>query len=153
MFCCHVVNQFLDKNCFTYAGAAEQTDFTTLCIGGNEVNDFNAGFKNFSCRRLVFKGRCRTMNRPVVGCRYFRIVIIHGFAKNVENTSEAAVTNRCRNSTAGIYCFHSTYHAVCGTHCNGADYAVTKVLHGFTNNIYRNIAFFIFDMNCVINSG
>ena len=50
---------------------------------------------------------------------------IDGLSEYVENTSQASVADRCCNSTAGIYCFHSAYHAIGGTHRNGADYAVT----------------------------
>ena len=125
MFCRHVMDQFLDKNGLTYTRTAEEPDLTAFCIRSDEVDDFDAGFKNFGCRRLVFKGRCRTMNRPVVGCRYFCIVIVDGLSEYVENTSQASVADRCCNSTAGIYCFHSAYHAIGGTHRNGADYAVT----------------------------
>ena len=53
------MDQFLDKDGLTYTRTAEEPDLTAFCIRSDEVDDFDAGFKNFGCRRLVFKGRCR----------------------------------------------------------------------------------------------
>ena len=152
MFGRYVVDQFLNQDCFTYACTAEQTDLTAFCVWADQVDDFDAGFENFSCRGLVFEGRCRAMNRPVVRCRYFGRIVIYCLSENVENTSKAAVAYRCCNSTAGVDCFHSTYHAICGAHSYGTDDAVAEVLHGFTDNINRNAGFIIFYMDCVIDS-
>lgn len=77
MFGCDVVDQFLNQDCLAYTCAAEQTDFTTLCVWADKVYDFDACFENFSCRRLVFEGRCLTVNRPVVSCVDFRRVVVY----------------------------------------------------------------------------
>ena len=49
MFGRYVVDQFLNQDCLTYACTAEQTDLTTFCVWADQVDDFDAGFENFSC--------------------------------------------------------------------------------------------------------
>ncbi|MNC07704.1 hypothetical protein D3C75_552600 [compost metagenome] len=43
----NVINQFLDCYCFTYAGTAEEADFTTLSIRCEQVDNFNTCFQDF----------------------------------------------------------------------------------------------------------
>ncbi len=43
----NIVDQFLDQDGFTNAGAAEQSDLTALRIGFDEVNDFDPGVQYF----------------------------------------------------------------------------------------------------------
>ena len=91
------------------------------------------------------------MNRPVVLSFNLCRVVIYCLAEDVENTSEAAVANRNRNSAASVDSLHSTYHAIGGRHSYCTYYAVAEVLHGFADDIYRNAAVVIFDVNRVIN--
>ena len=44
---CDVVDQFLDQNGFAYTGTAEQTNFTPLSVGLNQVNYLDAGQQDF----------------------------------------------------------------------------------------------------------
>ena len=52
MFVGNVGNKFLNKNCFTYTCTAEQTDFTTLCVGADQVNDLDTGLEDLGGRLL-----------------------------------------------------------------------------------------------------
>src|SRR5699024_147176 len=50
-----VVDQFLDKNCFTYSCTTKQTDFSTFDVWSEQVDNFNSCFQNFGISRQVFK--------------------------------------------------------------------------------------------------
>ena len=45
---CYVVDKLLNKNRFTNARTAEQTDFSAFQVRRDKVNDFNSRFKNLS---------------------------------------------------------------------------------------------------------
>ena len=44
---CDVVDQLHDQNGFTDTGPPEQTNFTTLGIGGQQIDNLDAGHQNF----------------------------------------------------------------------------------------------------------
>ena len=48
-----VVDQFLDENGLAHAGAAEQADLAALGIGGQKVDDLDAGDKDRAFGRLI----------------------------------------------------------------------------------------------------
>src|SRR5690606_28514814 len=59
----NIMDQLLHQNGFTYARAAEQTDFTAFGIRRDQVDDLDAGFEDFSLCRELFKLWCITVNR------------------------------------------------------------------------------------------
>ena len=62
----YIGDQFLDQHRFTYAGAAEQTDFTALLIGGQQVDNLDTGLQNLHIRGLVLKAGGLPVNAPVL---------------------------------------------------------------------------------------
>ena len=52
-----VVDQFLDQHRLAHAGAAEQADLAAARIGGDQVDDLDAGDEDLRFRRLVDKAR------------------------------------------------------------------------------------------------
>ena len=64
----HVVNQFLNQNRLADARAAEQTDFSALQKGLDQVDNLNSGFKHFERGGLLVELRSRTVNRIIVSC-------------------------------------------------------------------------------------
>ena len=75
----NVMDKLHNNNGFTYASTAEQTDFTAHCIRSDKVNDFNAGFQNFSSCSLLVKARSRSMNRPVISCFNRSVIMVYSF--------------------------------------------------------------------------
>ncbi len=59
-----VVDQFHDQNRLADAGAAEEADFAAAGVGGEEVDDLDAGLEGFDFGRLLDKLRSRTMDLP-----------------------------------------------------------------------------------------
>ena len=62
----YIGDQLLDQHRFTYAGAAEQTDFTALLIGGQQVDNLDTGLQNLHIRGLVLKAGGLPVNAPVL---------------------------------------------------------------------------------------
>src|SRR5271170_888925 len=60
-----VVNQLLNQNRFAYTSAAEQSDFSSLQKGLDQVDDLNTGFKHFERCCLFIQGWRGSMNRVV----------------------------------------------------------------------------------------
>ena len=104
-----IMNQFHNKDGFTYAGTAEEADFTTLCIRCDKVDDFNPRFQNFRFRRQVVELRRRTMNRPIIISFHFFIYLINRFAEDIKNTPQHAFTDRNANRRARIFSGHTAH--------------------------------------------
>ena len=68
-----VTDKLLNQYGFTYAGTAEQTDFTTLLVRAEKVNDFNTGFQYLCIGGLLCKCRGRSVDgfvRNAFRCRF-----------------------------------------------------------------------------------
>ena len=135
MCSCDIMDKFHNNNGFTYACTAEQTDFTAHCIRSDKVNDFNACFQNFSACCLLVKSRSRTVDRPVVCCFYFRVIMVNSFTENVEDTAQYAGANRYADRSAGIYCFHAANKTIGRAHGNSTDNVIADMLHNFTSKV------------------
>src|SRR5690606_28808658 len=59
----NVVDQFLNKNGLANAGAAEQADLAALCVGCEQIDNLNAGDKDFTVCGLVNEKRRFCVNR------------------------------------------------------------------------------------------
>ena len=88
-----VIDEFHDEYGFSYAGATEQTDFTTLCVRRKQVDDLNAGDQNFRFGRLIDKFRRFRVNRKG---RFIanRTTFINRFANNIHDTTQRFATHR-----------------------------------------------------------
>ena len=96
-----VIDQLFDQDCFADAGATEQTDLAALGIRADQVNDLDAGFKNFRRRHLLLKGRRGAVDAPVlrgIGCG----LIVNRISQQVKHTADAAFADRNRNRASEI---------------------------------------------------
>ena len=82
-----VVDQFLNQNGLADAGAAEQADLAALCIGGQEVDDLDAGDENLGSSRLIGKARRLLMDGAGVGC-LDRPQLVHRLTADVHDAAE-----------------------------------------------------------------
>ena len=70
-----ITDQLLNQHRFSYAGASEQSDLTTLLIRAEQVNDFNSRFQKFRFRRLLLKCRSRPVDRLISNSFRSRFVV------------------------------------------------------------------------------
>ena len=107
VLCGDVTNQLLNQYGFAYAGAAEQTDFTTLLIGAQKVNDLDTCLQNLCLCRLFLKGRSFSVDWKIF-FHLWLFFIVNGLAQHVENTPQRILTNRNRNRRSGCNGVHTT---------------------------------------------
>ena len=87
-----VVDKLLDEYGLTDTGATKQTNFTTLCVGLDEVDDLDARQQNFGCGRKVFKFWGRTVNREAAVGHVHCAEAVDVGSDDVEYTSADLVT-------------------------------------------------------------
>ncbi len=129
-----VVDQFHDQNRLADASAAEQADLTALGVGGQQVNNLNAGLQNFRFRGLVGKGRGVTMDgEQGIGLDGADVVL--RVAHHIHDASQGLVANRDFDGGAGIDHFLATNQTVGTLHGDGAYRALSKMLRHFQHHI------------------
>ena len=64
-----VVDELHDEHGLADAGAAEQADLAALTVGGEQVDDLDAGLEDFDLRALVDEGRRRAVNAAMLAWR------------------------------------------------------------------------------------
>ena len=60
------MNQLLNQDGLTDTGTTEQTNLTTLCIWGKQINNLDTGFQHLNNRALVFKCWRLTVDTPML---------------------------------------------------------------------------------------
>ncbi|MNC08497.1 hypothetical protein D3C75_560850 [compost metagenome] len=126
VFLCDVIDQFLDGYGFTYAGTAEQADFTALSVRGQQVDNLDSCFQNFCLRRQFIKCRSKTVNRVAL-CNYLSAVI-NRIAQHVKYAAKCSCANRNRNWSALVNNLEPAYQSVCRRHSDTTDQIVTQVI-------------------------
>lgn len=85
-----VVDQFHDQNRLAHASAAEQADFAALGVGGQQVDDLDAGDQNFRLGRLF-----RKLGRVLVDGAFFvgfdRALFVDRLAGDVQDAAQGGV--------------------------------------------------------------
>ncbi len=107
----HRANQLGDGYGFTNAGTAINAGLTTPNEGGDQVDNFHAGFECFDLGALIAKGRRIAMNRIVM----FRIgggTAVNCLAGHVKNTAECYRADRDFNWGAGHFNIEATGQTV-----------------------------------------
>ena len=148
----YVVDQFHDHNGLAHAGAAEQSDFSALQKGLDQIHDLHAGFKHLCRGGLLFKRRRWTMNGELL-VRLHWAKIVHGFADHVDDAAQCPFAYRNRNRTSQVDDLHATHHAIRRLHGNAAHAAFTQVLLHLENHVDRKRDFETFAryVQCLIN--
>ena len=131
---CNVVDQLHDQNCLAYACTAEKTDLTALCIGADQIYNFNTGLKDLRCRCLFLKSRRGTVDRPALLDNRSGL-IVYRLSKQVENSSEALLADRNSDGAAKINSICSADQSVSGTHGNASDDVITDLLSNFGDQL------------------
>ena len=102
-----VVDQFHDQNGLADAGTAEQTDLTAFGIWAEQINDLDAGDKNFGFGRLVGqRSGAGRVNRTRRSAGTDRTGFVHWLSNNVHYSTQSFIAHRHCNSLAGI-CYDS----------------------------------------------
>ena len=123
----NVVDQFLNQNGLANAGATEQADLAALGVRRQEIDDLDAGDKNFRFGRLFGIGGRRLMD-GAFAFRFDRPGFIDRLADHVHDAAKRARAYRHRDRNAGVGHFLTADQAFGGIHRNGAHGGFAEML-------------------------
>ena len=129
-----VVDQFHDENGLADAGAAEQADLAALRIGGQQVDDLDAGDQDFRTGRLSRKFRRRLVDRTAFG-DVQRRAFINGFTHHVQNPAQGHFADRHHDRAAGVADRFAADQTFGRIHGDGADGVFAKMLRHFQDQL------------------
>ena len=130
MALCDVVDQFLNKNGLTNAGAAEQADLTALCIWCEQVDNLDARNKNFSLCGLVREQRRFGVNWVRL-CSANRATFVDWFTDDVHDAAKGHWANRHRNLRASVANWLTTGQTLGRVHSDRAHGVFAQMLRNF----------------------
>ena len=87
-----VIDELHDDHGLTYTSTTKRTHFTTLGKRSDQIDDLNAGLKNFRTGILISEGRSSAVNRILFIVSHWA-TIIHGITGHIKDTAEHAFTH------------------------------------------------------------
>jgi hypothetical protein len=126
-----VGDEFHDDDGLADAGAAEEADLAALGVGGEEVDDLDAGFEDGVGGEGVFEERTFAVDGPALFGVGEVAAVVEGFAEEVEDVAEDLFADGDGDGPAGIDAFHAADEAVGGAHADAADGVAADVLGDF----------------------
>ena len=148
MFGGHVMDQFLNQHGFAHAGAAEEADLAPLGVGGQEVDDLDAGFQHLHGGALLGEGGGLPVNVPVV-LRLNGALFVDGLAQHIEHAAQVVFSHRDGDAAAGMGDGHILMESVAGGQHDAADQSLPQVL----GDLHHASLFSHLDGESVSNAG
>jgi peptide chain release factor 1 len=115
-----VGDQFEDDDRLADARASEQADLAALRIGGNQIDDLDAGFEGFDRQRLVDERGRGSMDRMAL-VEFDRPALVHGVADHVHDPAERSGADGHRDRLAGVLDRLIAHQAVRRVHRDAAN--------------------------------
>ncbi len=131
-----VVDELLDDDRLADAGAAEEADLAALDVGGEQVDDLDAGLEDLvgGVERLEV-GR-RAMDGPAVSA--FDVVEhVDGLAHHVDDPAEGLLADGHGDGLAGVGGGGAASETVRGVHRHGPHLVVAEVLLDLAHQVQR----------------
>ena len=110
----NISDQLLDQHSLADTGTTEQTDLTTLCIGCQQIDNFNTGLQHLYDRALLFEGRRISVDDPML-LSLQGFSTIDGLSQYVEQSSQCLFTYRNLDSFTGSNNIHILAESFTGT--------------------------------------
>ena len=123
-----VVDQLLDQHRLADAGAAEQPDLAALGVGGEQVDDLDAGLEHLGRRRQVLGARGLLVDAAALDVRGQVLAEVDRLAEQVEDPPERGLADGDRDRRAGVDHLEAAREAVGRVHRHGAHAVVAEVL-------------------------
>ena len=122
-----VADEFHHGHGLAHAGAAEQPHLAALGERTHEVDHLDAGLERLGTGRLVFEGRCQTMDRHDF-LRADVALFVDRPTQHIHDAPERFGPDRNGNRRAGVGDGKATLESVTGTHGDGPHHAVAQLL-------------------------
>ena len=123
-----VVDQLLDQHRLPDAGAAEQADLAAAHERRDQVDDLDAGLEDLDLRRQVGELGRVAVDRPALGIRAGRLLLVDGIAEHIPHAAERHLADGHRDRPAGVEDVGAAGDAVGRVHGDRADAVVAEVL-------------------------
>src|SRR5262249_40761284 len=105
----------------------EGANLATFHERGDQVDDFDAGFKDLNLGGLFFEAWGRTVNGPPGGV--FDVwLVIYGLAEDVKDAAQCFGADGHADGAAGVDGNRAALHAIGGSHGDAAHPVVAQVL-------------------------
>ncbi len=124
--------QLLDEDGLADAGAAEQADLAALGVGGEQVDDLDAGLEHFGRRRQVLDAGGVLVDAAALNVFGQLLAEVDRLAEQVEDAPERGLADGHGDGGAGVDDLDPAGEAVGGVHRDGAHAVVAEVLLDLT---------------------
>ena len=138
----NVVNKFHDNDSLSYSGTTEETNLTTLGVGGEEIDDLDTGDENLLGLTLLGEGGGST----VEGSELLGLLVgedgsllVDGLTDDVDDTAEGLGTDGDLDGGTGVLTDLATDETVRGLHGNGTDGVLSEMLGDLKDEALRAI--------------
>ena len=152
----NALDHLLNEDCLTDARAAEKADLAALHVGGQQVDDLDAGLEHLGARLELVEGRGLAVDRPalldVEGLALFEVEDVAGHVKDVALRD---VADGHGDRGTGVSDGGTTHEAVGGLQRDGTHEVVTEVLGNLECHREGRLALALtgeihFDGECVV---
>ena len=134
-----VVDQLHDEHGLADARAAEQADLAALDVGGDQVDDLDAGLEHLGGAGLLVIGRRVAVDAPFFAGDGLRLVIDRA-AEQVEHAAERLRTDGNLDARAGVERLDAAHHAVGRAHGDAAHRVVAELLRDLADELLAAFA-------------
>ena len=124
----HVVDELLDEDGLAHAGAAEEAHLAAPCVGGQQVDDLNAGFQNLHGGTLVVEPGGLAVDAPMGGVLADGFPAVDGLAQHVEHPPQGDAAHRHGDGPARGLDLHAPPQALAAGEQHTADGVRVHVL-------------------------
>lgn len=121
-----VVDKFLDEHGLADTCTTEETNLATTSVGGEEVDDLDAGLEHLSGGGLVDECRRVGVDGRKLGA-LDRTTLVDGLANDVHDATEGGMADGNLDGRAGVHDFLPTDETLGSVHGNGADRVLTEM--------------------------
>ena len=137
----NIMDQFLDQNGFSNAGAAKQADLSALRVRFQQIDDLDAGLQDLHRRSLIFKTRSFPVDLPTLRICFDRLQSVNRGPRHVKHPAKSPAADGNANAPAFRDDLHASSQALAGRQHNAADpltVYVGKDLHHPFFSIHQN---------------
>ena len=125
-----VVNELHDNDGLADSGTTEETNLTSLGVGGEKVNNLDTGDENLLGLALLSEGRGGAVegSELLLALLEDGALLVDGLADHINDAAEGLGADRNLNGGAGVDALLATDEAVGGLHGNGAHGVLSEML-------------------------
>jgi len=124
----HAVDHLLDEDGLAHACTAEEADLAALDVGGEQVDDLDAGGEDLGLGLELVEGRSGAVNAPALLDVERGLVDVERLAEGVPHVTLGDLAHGHRDGAAGVAHRRTADEAVGGLHGDGAHHVVADVL-------------------------